>query len=87
MPGSLKDFDEGVRYAAVEALAAQESDECKEQLAEALGNPNEESNRFRCRIAEIFHQRNWSIEGDAADLIAENPPSQFKLVGNKIVPA
>ena len=85
VPHCLKDFDEGVRYAAVEALAAQESDECRVSLAEALSNPNEESNRFRCRIAEIFHQRNWSL-GEETDLVAENPPSQFQVVGDKIAP-
>ena len=85
VPFCLKDFDEGVRYAAVEALAAQENDDCREPLAEALSNPNEESNRFRCRIAEIFHQRKWSL-GQEASLVAENPPTQFQVVGDKIQP-
>ena len=55
----LADFDEGVRHAAIEALAAQEGDAMRPALHEALKNPREESTRIRGRLAEIFQQRRW----------------------------
>lgn len=57
----LKDFDEGVRNAAVEAIAAQSDPVCEELLREALANPSEESTRIRGRLAEIFQQRKWTF--------------------------
>ncbi len=57
----LTDFDEGVRNAAIEALAAQEGDSARPHLAEALGNPKEESTRIRGRLVEIFQQRKWPL--------------------------
>lgn len=57
----LGDFDEGVRHAAIEAVAAQADPGCEQLLREALANPNEESTRIRGRLTEIFQQRNWTI--------------------------
>jgi len=57
----LVDFDEGVRHAAIEAIAAQEGDEGAESLAAALANPKEESTRIRGRLVEIFQQRKWPL--------------------------
>lgn len=57
----LVDFDEGVRHAAVEAIAAQEGDEGAEHLAPALANPKEESTRIKGRLVEIFQQRKWPL--------------------------
>ena len=45
VPALLEDFDEGVRYAAAEALISQETNEVLDDLAKALANPEEESNR------------------------------------------
>lgn len=66
----LGDFDEQVRYAASEVIIGQRSDEGREPLLAALVNPEEESNRFRLRIAEVFAQRRWSV----ADVDAEKLP-------------
>ncbi|MES2640303.1 MAG: HEAT repeat domain-containing protein [Myxococcota bacterium] len=57
----LTDFDEGVRHAAIEAMAAQEGDAAAPHLAQALINPKEESTRIRGRLQEIFVQRKWPL--------------------------
>lgn len=57
----LVDFDEGVRNAAIEAMAAQEGDSAAPHLARALANPQEESTRIRGRLVEIFQQRKWPL--------------------------
>ncbi len=79
----LVDFDEGVRYAAAQAVINQENEQGREQLLAALVNPDEESNRFRVRIAETFVARRWSIKPHAKAL-AENLPTGFQLRGNQL---
>lgn len=61
----LRDFDEGVRYAAAEVLIAQGTDEARLPLLEALANPNDDSNRVRVRISDVFVGRRWPI-GEAS---------------------
>lgn len=82
----LKDFDEGVRYVAAEACIAQESDEARLPLLMALANPEEESNRLRVRIAEVFHGRGWSLE-DQAGAIAEKPPTGWTVASGALARA
>lgn len=57
----LVDFDEGVRHAAIEAIAAQEGNAGEPLLRDALANPKEESTRIRGRLVEIFQQRRWTL--------------------------
>lgn len=57
----LTDFDEGVRHAAIEAIAAQEGNAGEPLLRDALANPKEESTRIRGRLVEIFQQRRWTL--------------------------
>ena len=85
VPACLEDYDGDVRYAAAEALLAQESDSVREDLARALANRNEESNRLRVRIATGFHQRNWSL-GQYADDVADRPPVGFEVDGDRVRP-
>ena len=59
----LGDFDEGVRYAALEVIAGQHDPAGREPLLGALCSADEDSNRVRLRIAEIFAQRGWSVAG------------------------
>ncbi len=82
----LSDFDEGVRYAAAQAIIHQENEDGTAELLAALANPEEESNRLRVRIAETFAGRRWSVAAQAAAL-TENPPSGFKVRGKHLVPA
>lgn len=56
----LADFDEGVRCSAAEAMIAQGDEAARAPLLDALANPEEDSNRLRVRIADVFAQRRWS---------------------------
>lgn len=76
----LKDFDEGVRFAAAQAVIHQETEVGREDLLAALANPQEESNRIRVRIAETFAARRWPL-GESAAALTENPPSGFLVRG------
>lgn len=82
----LDDFDEGVRYGAVEVLLAQEDPAAAVPLATRLANPEEDSNRLRGRIAEGFHQRRWSL-GAHADSVAGNAPRGWQVSGDRVLPA
>jgi len=82
----LKDFDEGVRFAAAQAVIHQESEDGRAELLDALANPAEESNRLRVRIAEVVAARRWPL-GERAGALAANPPSGFRLRDGFLVPA
>ena len=81
----LLDFDEEVRLGAIETLAKQDATQTKDAFLEALANPEEESNRLRIRLAEIFHQRGWSL-AEKAERLQSNPPVGWKVVEEKMVP-
>lgn len=68
----LEDFDENVRYAAMEVMAAQQDDAARIPLEHVLRNKAEESNRLRIRVAELFVQRRWPI-ADTDAVIAGAP--------------
>jgi hypothetical protein len=80
----LADFDEGVRNAAVEALAAQEGDGMRDALAAALANQREESTRIRGRVAEVFATRRWPVPDGDGWLMA-NPPPGYRFEGGRVV--
>ncbi|MFH1463302.1 MAG: hypothetical protein ABIO70_02845 [Pseudomonadota bacterium] len=82
----LADFDEGVRYAAAQAVIHQETDAGREELLVALANPEEESNRVRVRIGETFAGRRWPL-GEHAAALAENPPQGFQVRNGLLIPA
>ncbi len=69
----LPDFDEGVRHAAIEAIAAQDGEDGRAPLEGALKRRAEESTRVRGRLAELFGQRRWQVEDDGW-LGAHMPP-------------
>lgn len=79
----LKDFDEGVRYAAAEVLISQDDVGGAPALAAALANPEEESNRVRVRIAEGMVQRRWSL-GEHTEAITARPPYGWKVVEGRL---
>jgi HEAT repeat protein len=79
----LQDMDEGVRYAAVEALVRQ-ADEAAASgpLLDRLTNAEEDSLRVRLQVAEGFADRGWQIPNDPADrraAVLKFLPEQFKL--------
>jgi hypothetical protein len=79
----LQDFDEGIRYAAAEALIGIGEPSVRDPLAQALARPNEESNRLRVRIAEAFHQRSWTL-GEHAAAVEKRPPTGFVVQGDRL---
>lgn len=79
----LGDFDEGVRNAAVEAIAAQDGDAAREPLLAALRNQKEESTRIRGRLAEVFATRRWELPDDA--WLFGNVPAGYRVVENRLV--
>lgn len=85
VPACLEDFDEGVRYAAAEALISQDDAEVRNELAKALAKRDEESNRLRVRIAEAFHKRRWEL-GEHAEAVAERPPVGWLVDGAFVRP-
>lgn len=80
----LTDFDEGVRYAAAEAILAQGGEPARKALLAVLSNPNEESNRLKIRVADQFVQRGWRADEltDGAHL-----PERYTLREGRIVQA
>jgi hypothetical protein len=82
----LGDFDEGVRYAAAEAILSQGTTDGREALITALANPAEESNRLRSRIADAFATRGWTL-GDRAQEVAARPPTGWTVRGQALVRA
>ena len=85
VPPCLHDFDGDIRYAAAEALIAQESDAVRDDLAAALCSREEESNRLRDRIAQVFHQRGWGL-GERTEQLEGNLPHGWKLSGDRLLP-
>ena len=81
----LRDFDEGIRYAAVEAALAQPDESVTAELAACIADDKEESNRLRVRIAEAFHQRGWSL-GEHGDAVAAEPPHGWTVSEGKLFP-
>ncbi len=62
--GALKDFDETVRFRAVELLFAQGDEEpAREPLLALLTDEDEESQRIRNRILAGFVETGWTVKG------------------------
>lgn len=80
----LKDFDEDVRYLAAEVLAAQQDDTARAPLLAALENPEEDSNRVRHRLSEVFMQRRWAVDANALE---GRLPSEYTVRDDRIVRA
>ena len=80
----LSDFDEGVRYAASEAVIAQQDDAGREPLLGVLMNADEESNRLRIRVCEVFSQRRWPV-GEAEAALSQSLPDGWTVRGGRIV--
>src|SRR5690606_10841964 len=80
----LKDFDENVRYAAAEAIVAQEDEQGLEPLRDVLANPDEDSNRLKARLADVFIARRWPL-GDKAEAVATGLPVGYSVKDSRIV--
>jgi hypothetical protein len=75
----LGDMDEGVRYAAVEALVRQ-ADEAmsREPLLQQFISDTEDSLRIRIQIAEGLAELGWLVKGHRGE-IEKRLPEQFQL--------
>jgi hypothetical protein len=76
----LGDMDEGVRYAAVEALVRQ-GDEAAAAgpLLDQLVKPEEDSLRIRLQIGDGFADLGWTLPADRREAVAKFLPDQFKM--------
>jgi hypothetical protein len=76
----LDDMDEGVRYAAVEALVRQADEAASASpLVDQLPKAEEDSLRIRLQIAEGFAELAWTIPANKRDAVLKFLPEQFKL--------
>lgn len=78
----LGDFDEEVRCSAVEVLIKQ-GDDVSAILEGLMTKPEEDSNRLRHRIAEIFAARSWSVTDPEA--FAAVLPGDYAVRDSRIV--
>jgi hypothetical protein len=79
----LKDFDEAVRYGAAEVIVAQKDNAGQAPLESVLADPEEDSNRLRVRLAEVFIQRRWTLADPTA--VAAMLPDMFVVRDSLIV--
>ncbi|HEY2900534.1 MAG TPA: HEAT repeat domain-containing protein [Polyangia bacterium] len=75
----LADMDEGVRYAAVEALVRSGSEEvAREPMLLQFIAPTEDSRRIRIRIADGFADLGWLVKGHRGE-VEKQLPEQFQI--------
>jgi hypothetical protein len=75
----LGDMDEGVRYAAVEALVRHKNEEvAREPLLEHFISEGEDSLRVRIQIADGFADLGWLVKGHRGEF-EKKLPEQFQL--------
>lgn len=83
----LQDFDEGVRFAAVDALSLRPSEEAAEPLVNALLEEKEESGRLKMRIIEVLCEHELPLgerKKEVKDLL-EQIADDYRLQRDKIV--
>jgi hypothetical protein len=83
----LADFDENVRYKAVDAIGLKPSAEAAEPLVAALVREEEESRRLRQRIAEVLADNQWDLgerKSEVATLL-ETQLSGYKMHHDRLV--
>jgi len=76
----LADMDEGVRYAAAEALVRLGDEEgAREPLIERFVSEAEESLRLRLQIADGFAERGWVVAKPHRPAFDKKLPDQFSI--------
>ena len=83
----LRDFDQNVRVAAADGIADADPALTAEALLTAFVRPEEESGRFRKRIAEIIAHHKIPL-GDRADAVAallSGPVGGFAVSGGTLI--
>lgn len=83
----LADFDESVRFAAVEALSLRCTEAAAEPLVDALLKEDEESGRLKARIVEVLSEKSLPL-GERKKKVGQALPdidNTFRLQRDKIV--
>ena len=84
----LADFDENVRYKAVDSIALKPHESAAGPLVDALVREEEESRRLRVRIAEVLAENQWDLGEKKSDVSAMMEPGkpldQFKMHHDKL---
>ncbi len=79
----LADFDENVRYKAVDSIALKPHPIAAGPLVDALVREEEESRRLRVRIGEVLAENQWDLGDKKSDVAALMEPGkaleQFKM--------
>jgi len=79
----LADFDENVRYKAVDSIALKPHPIASGPLVDALVREEEESRRLRVRIGEVLAENQWDLGDKKSDVAALMEPGkaleQFKM--------
>jgi hypothetical protein len=73
------DFDEGVRYAAAEVLISEASEQARQALERVMSNPEEDSNRLKVRVMDVFISRRWALTNPEA---VTELPNNYTVRGN-----
>ena len=83
----LKDFDQNVRCAAADAVAPHDAALIGDALLVAFLRPEEESGRFRRRIAEILAEKKIPLagKGPAVAPLLTGPVAGFAIAGDLLV--
>ncbi|MCB9670102.1 MAG: HEAT repeat domain-containing protein [Alphaproteobacteria bacterium] len=79
----VEDFDENVRCVAAEVLIGQNDPAAAAILEARVAKADEDSNRLRHRVAEVFAQRRWPV----TDLegLGSNLPEGYAVDGGRVV--
>jgi hypothetical protein len=83
----LADFDENVRFAAIDGLSAHEASLIAEPIAQAMSRTDEESGRIRRTLAELIATKKLPLGDKAGEVAAvlTGPLSQFRVVDGTLV--
>ncbi|ACY16703.1 HEAT repeat domain-containing protein [Haliangium ochraceum] len=83
----LGDFDESVRFAAAESLSPHLGPETRAPLVAALVSEDEESNRFRVRVAELLADAEFDLadEKERIEPLMGDVLTDFQFQHNKLV--
>jgi HEAT repeat protein len=84
----LADFDENVRYKAVDSIALKPHPSAAGPLVDALVREEEESRRLRVRIGEVLAENQWDLGEKKSEVSALMEPGkaleQFKMHRDKL---
>lgn len=81
----VDDFDENVRCTAAEVLIGQQDDRAAAILEARVSKEEEDSNRLRHRVAEIFAARGWTVSD--ATVFASILPDGYQMQGDRVMQA